>query len=128
MYVAVSVAGPLLVSAVAMYDVERSAPDGNIKTFPDALWWAVTTVTTVGYGDRYPTTTLGRLVAAALMLVGIALLGVVTATIATWFVDRLRVVQEAEERTEATLEDVMQELRALRARLDDRERDSGPTS
>src|SRR5664280_20387 len=57
-------------------DVRRGASSGNIKTFPDALWWAITIVTTVGYGDRYPTTGTGRLVGGALMLVGIALLGV----------------------------------------------------
>jgi voltage-gated potassium channel len=90
-------AGLLVLAAAAMYDVERRAPSGNIKTFPDELWWAITTVTTVGYGDRYPTTGTGRLVGGALMLVGIALLGVITASIAAWFVDRLRDVQVAED-------------------------------
>ena len=74
-------------------------------------------MTTVGYGDRYPVTALGRLIAVGLMLVGIALIGLVTATIATWFVGRLRDVQAAEERTEATLHDVLAELREVRARL-----------
>ena len=77
-----------------MREAERNSPDANIKTFGDGLWWAATTVTTVGYGDRFPTTPLGRLIAVVLMLVGIALLGVITATIATWFVGRLQVVEE----------------------------------
>jgi voltage-gated potassium channel len=89
------------------------------------MWSAVTTVTTVttvGYGDRYPTTTTGRLIAVGLMVIGIALLGVVTATIAAWFVGRMHKVQEAEERTEATLADVLTELREVKARLDAIER------
>jgi len=86
------------------------------------LWWAITTVTTVGYGDRYPTTGTGRLVGGALMLVGIALLGVITASIAAWFVDRLRDVQVAETTTEAALGEVLAELKALHVRLDAIER------
>ena len=57
--------------SVAMLDVERGDPDANITTFGDALWWGVTTVTTVGYGDRFPVTLEGRLLAFALMPVGI---------------------------------------------------------
>ena len=67
-------------------DVERGAHGANITTFGDALWWAMTTVTTVGYGDQFPVTTTGRIVAAALMLVGISLLGLITATVAASFV------------------------------------------
>jgi voltage-gated potassium channel len=105
-------------SGLAMFDAERDAPSGNIKTLPDALWWAATTVTTVGYGDRYPTTATGRFIAVGLMLVGVALLGVVTASIAAWFVQRLKPVEEAEERAEATLGDVLGELRRMNERLE----------
>ena len=115
-YVTTSAAGVLVLAAAVMYDVERRAPAGNIKSFPDALWWAVTTVTTVGYGDRYPTTGAGRLVGGALMLVGIALLGVVTASIAAWFVGRLRDVEVAEQSTQATLAEILAVLPALHAR------------
>lgn len=121
-YVAVAVVAALGLAAVAMVDAERGAKNANIKSLPDALWWAATTVTTVGYGDRYPTTTTGRLIAVGLMVVGIALLGVVTATIAAWFVGRIHQVQAAEERTEATLADVLTELREVKARLDDFDR------
>ena len=72
----------------------------------------------VGYGDRYRPTALARLIAMSLMVVGIARLGVVTATVAAWFVNRLPAVREAEERTEATLADVLAELRELRAKRD----------
>jgi voltage-gated potassium channel len=117
-YVVITAATLMLLAAASEYDIERRVQGSNIKTIPDALWWALTTVTTVGYGDRYPTTASGRLVGAALMLVGIALLGVVTAAIAAWFVNQLRGVQEAELQTGATLGDVLEELRALRLRLD----------
>nr|MBA3233489.1 two pore domain potassium channel family protein [Propionibacteriales bacterium] len=79
----------VFVAAVAMLDAERGAADANIESFGDAAWWAVTTMTTVGYGDRFPVTTEGRLIASALMLAGIALLGVVTAALASWFVERI---------------------------------------
>ena len=74
------------IAAIQITIVERVSPSGNIKNFSDGLWWAFTTITTVGYGDRYPTTTEGRILAVCLMILGISLLGVVSATIAAWFV------------------------------------------
>jgi voltage-gated potassium channel len=74
------------ISAVQITITERGAVGSNIKSFGDGLWWAITTVTTVGYGDRYPTTTEGRFVAIALMIMGISLMGVITASVAAWFV------------------------------------------
>lgn len=121
-YVAASVVVVLGASAVLMLEAESGSEDANITNLGDALWWAATTVTTVGYGDRYPTTGIGRLIAVALMLVGIALLGVVTATIAAWFVDRLREVEETAENTETTLQQVLAELREVRARFDAQDR------
>lgn len=72
--------------AIAVLDAEQDADGANIHTFGDALWWATTTVTTVGYGDFFPVTTTGRLVAVALMLVGIASIGAITAGVAAWLV------------------------------------------
>lgn len=66
---------------------EEGHADSNIASYADALWWALVTVTTVGYGDRFPTTTGGRGVAVFLMLTGIALFGVLTANIAAYFVE-----------------------------------------
>ena len=82
----------LFVAALAVLDAERAADGANITTFDDALWWAMTTVTTVGYGDRFPVTGSGRLVAGGLMLAGIALLGVVTASLASWLLEKVREV------------------------------------
>ena len=77
-YVAGSAALLVFVGALAVLDAEQSVPDAKILTFGDALWWAVTTITTVGYGDLYPVTAVGRAVAVALMLNGIAVLGAVS--------------------------------------------------
>ena len=74
------------IAAVQITISERDVEGSNIKTFADGLWWAVTTVTTVGYGDRFPTTTEGRILAVMLMIVGISLVGVITALVASWFV------------------------------------------
>jgi voltage-gated potassium channel len=134
-YVVSSVSLIGFVASLAVLDAERNAPDASITTFGDAVWWTLTTISTVGYGDRYPVTTEGRLVAAALMVAGIALLGVVTASIASWFVENLRtsgaaVQQELGEvsadvgRTEAQLAAVLTELREVNARLAALERPS----
>ena len=74
------------VAAIQITISERVVDGSNIKNFGDGLWWAVTTVTTVGYGDRYPTTTEGRFLAVLLMFMGISLVGVITASVASWFV------------------------------------------
>ncbi len=76
----------VFLTALIVFLVER-AGDGPIKSLPDALWWSVTTITTVGYGDTYPVTPAGRGVAVFLMLTGISLFGLLTARIAALFVD-----------------------------------------
>jgi voltage-gated potassium channel len=117
-YVAGSTALLTGVAALAMLDAERDGADANITTIGDALWWAVTTITTVGYGDRYPTTTGGRAIALGLMLAGIALLGVVTATLASWLVERVSNENEATRAATVThVEQLMTELHALRSQL-----------
>ena len=65
---------------------EAHAKGSNIHNFGDALWWAIVTVTTIGYGDKFPVTGGGRAVATVLMFVGIGLIGVLTATVASYFV------------------------------------------
>jgi voltage-gated potassium channel len=77
---------------------ERSATGSNIHNFGQGLWWSIETVTTVGYGDRYPTTSFGQGVAVLLMLVGIGLIGTLTATVASYF------VQEKANATDVRLE------------------------
>lgn len=108
----------LFVASLAVLDAERGAEGSNIESFGDALWWAMTTVTTVGYGDQFPVTTVGRYVAAGLMLAGIALLGVVTASLASWLIDRVaEVEEESQAATRRDVHDLAQEVVALREEI-----------
>ena len=108
----------ILCGALAITDSERSQPGATITSFADGLWWAVTTMTTVGYGDTYPTTTTGRVVAVALMLGGIALLGVVTATLASWLVERVAEANEAgQAATRAQVADLSSQVASLEVLL-----------
>lgn len=116
-YVAGAVVGLLMFGSLAVLSVERDAPEGNIRTLGDALWWSFTTMTTVGYGDHAPTTGLGRMIAVGLMLSGIALLGVVTANIAAWFLARFEKDDVEERRQTEAIEALTEEVRALRAEV-----------
>jgi len=116
-YVAGSVVGLLMFGSLAVLSVERESPNGNIKTLGDAVWWSFTTMTTVGYGDHAPTTGMGRMLAVGLMLSGIALLGVVTANIAAWFISRFEMDDVEERRQTAAINALTEEVRALRAEV-----------
>lgn len=116
-YVAGAVVALLMFGSLAVLSVERESPDGNIKTLGDAVWWSFTTMTTVGYGDHAPTTGLGRILAVGLMLSGIALLGVVTANIAAWFIARFESDDVEERRQTEAIALLTEEVRALRAEV-----------
>ena len=123
--VLIAAVATLFVGAWLVLLFEEKARGSNIHDYPDALWWAIVTVTTVGYGDRYPVTEGGRVVAAILMLVGIGLIGVLTATVASVFV---------KEHTDANREefkkghaDLGQQLSVITDRLADVERRLGAT-
>lgn len=67
--------------------LERDSDGATIRTFPDGLWWAVSTITTVDYGDTYPKTAMGRGLGVALMLIGVGLFGVITANLSAFFIE-----------------------------------------
>lgn len=95
-------------AALAVTEAEQS--DGNIKNVGQGLWWGLTTMTTVGYGDAYPTTLTGKLIGGALMIVGVALLSIITASFASWIIERVS--------TEATEKAVVNaEVELLRAEV-----------
>jgi voltage-gated potassium channel len=121
LYLAAGTTLLILCASLAVVDAERGHAGASIQTLPDALWWSISTITTVGYGDEFPVTAQGRLVAVGLMLGGIALLGTVTASIASWLIDRVRQTEEAAEA--ATRDDLLalhQEVRELRLLLEAR--------
>ena len=93
--------------------VESDAPGANITTFSDALWWSAVTVTTVGYGDHFPTTPAGRVIGVVLMVFGITMLSTLTAYVASAMIR----VHERRTGSVPTSEDFLQELRALRAEV-----------
>lgn len=94
---------------------EATVDQGDFKSFWDGVWWAVVTVTTVGYGDLYPHSVAGRVIAMVLMFVGIGFLSVLTATIASYFVKS----DHGPDQTEITdaLARIEAELADLKARL-----------
>lgn len=106
------------IAALAITDAERGGP-GNIQSFVDGLWWALTTITTVGYGDAFPVTVGGRVIAGVLMLTGIGLLSVATGTIASWFVERLSESEGAVANDVRQLQILRDEVGHLRAMLED---------
>jgi voltage-gated potassium channel len=86
-FVLMAATGIVVVGSGVELAFEQHAHGTNIHNFGESLWWAIVTVTTVGYGDNYPVTSGGRCVAVVLMLVGIGLIGALTATVASYFVE-----------------------------------------
>ncbi len=110
----------IYIASLAVIDFERGKPGATITTFGKALWWSITTVTTVGYGDLYPVTVPGRLVAASLMIGGISLVGVVTASLASWIVERVSESDAAHQAASvAQIDQLRGEIRTLRDELRD---------
>ena len=106
----------VLIASLTVYDAEFVI--GDIDTFPDAVWWAFVTITTVGYGDFYPVTLTGRITAVGLMVGGLTLIGVVTATLASWIVERVADQNtKAVTATEAQVEQLRLEIIELKDRF-----------
>ena len=108
----------VLFSTMLIVEVERSAPNATIRTGGDALWWALTTVTTVGYGDTFPVTGEGRLIASVLMLVGIALFGSMSAIVTSKLILPKETRDHGELRKE--VRELHAEIRELRKDLSDK--------
>jgi voltage-gated potassium channel len=117
-FLVASLAALLLIvfCSIAVLQFENG-PNANIKTADDAIWWAFATITTVGYGDRYPTTGEGRFVAVILMCAGVGLFGTFSGFLAAWFL-------EAPERgtKDEEIVELRKEIQALRSELSRRER------
>jgi voltage-gated potassium channel len=108
----------VFVASLAILDVERHAPGTHIHNFGDAVWWACVTITSVGYGDIEPVTLVGRFIAVGVMVAGIALLGTVTATLASFFIDRVADTAKVEsDETQEALATLAAEIAALRREI-----------
>jgi voltage-gated potassium channel len=103
----------LVFSSVSILIVE-SSPESNIKSAEDAIWWSLTTITTVGYGDRFPVTTEGRAIAVLLMLGGIGLFGSFTAIIAGYFTGRNQNSETSETDQETSIRQLHSELAEIK--------------
>jgi voltage-gated potassium channel len=100
----------IVFSSIAILEFEAASEEANIHTAGDALWWAFATITTVGYGDRFPVTMEGRIVACALMTAGVGLIGTFTGLLASWFLDSKRQADGAEA---SEIRDELAEIRRL---------------
>jgi voltage-gated potassium channel len=97
-------------ASIAILQLE-TGPQANIRSAEDALWWTVTTLTTVGYGDLYPVTPEGRLLAGFVMVAGVGLFGAFSGLVASWL------LRPAERQQDTELAQMRDELRALRQEL-----------
>ncbi len=118
----------LVISSVGILEFERDVEQGNIKTADDALWWSFVTMTTVGYGDRYPVTGEGRFVAALLMIAGVGLFGTFTGLVASWFVSTTKSEEEAKgpSETELLRREVARLAALVESTVQPRDRHDGP--
>ncbi len=105
----------VIFSSIAILNLENE-PESNIKTASDALWWSFVTITTVGYGDKFPITYEGRIVAAFLMTAGVGLFGTFTAFVASLFME----VEQKKE--EAEIHKLIEEVRLLREKIESLEK------
>lgn len=105
-------------ASLAVLEAERPAPHATIINFGDAIWWAFVTITSVGYGDFVPVTVEGRIVAVGLMVAGVALLGVVAATFASWLISQVATIEEEDAAaTRAEVAELTTAIESLRAEL-----------
>jgi voltage-gated potassium channel len=99
---AVRMVATIALSLALIAAVLETIVDSGIDGFDNALWWAIVTVTTVGYGDVVPTTTIGRIIAGALMLVGVSAIPIATSLVVSVFITRLQAKQREQDSAERT--------------------------
>lgn len=108
----------IIMFALAIYSVESSEPGAMIRDLPTAYWWTFTTLATVGYGDVYPITGIGRVIAVVVMLYGVGMVAVATGALASWIIEKIGGREEQEyPATKADVDDLRQEISELRAML-----------
>ena len=103
----------VLLATIAVYELERGAPHANIHSGGDALWWAFATITTIGYGDYFPVTFAGRVVAVVLVVFGLSFFGTFTAYVATFFLEKAQLKEESE------IHQLIREVKLLHGKVED---------
>lgn len=108
--------------SIAVLRAEQGAPEANIVTAVDAIWWVIVTVATVGYGDKYPVTDIGRIIGVFVILTGVGLFGVLTGYLANSFLgsgnrDKAEQPAQGEAATAVQLVETIQALQDRQARI-----------
>ncbi len=101
----------VLFATIAVFELERGAPGSNIHSAGDSLWWAFATITTIGYGDHFPVTATGRVVAVVLVVFGLSFFGAFTAYVASFFLEKAQLKEESE------IHHLIHEVRKLREQV-----------
>ena len=102
----------VLFATITAFEFEHGAPGSNIHSPGDALWWAFATITTIGYGDRFPVTVAGRIVAVVLVVFGLSFFGTFTAYVASFFLEKTQLKEETE------IHHLITEVRRLREQIE----------
>jgi voltage-gated potassium channel len=102
----------VLFATIAVFELERSSPGANIHSPGDALWWSFATITTIGYGDHFPVTVGGRIVAVVLVVFGLSFFGTFTAYVASFFLEKAQLKEESD------LHRLIKEVRHLREKIE----------
>jgi voltage-gated potassium channel len=103
--------------SVAVLDVESAAPQANIINTGDAFWWAIVTTATVGYGDYYPVTGAGKILATFLIVLGVGIFGVLASTLASWFIGESSPQESASQMLQDEILELRLENSALHAQI-----------
>jgi voltage-gated potassium channel len=112
----------ILLATIAEFQAESGAPHANIHSGGDALWWSFATITTIGYGDHYPTTVAGKFVAVVLVVFGLSFFGTFTAYVATFFLEKTQLKGESE------VHQLIREVKSLREKIERLETRGPPAS
>jgi len=129
-YLLLAAAGIIVIGSFVIFSVESQHPDSQINSMLDAIWWTVSTVTTVGYGDIIPVTDAGKIVAIFFMFFGIGVLGIFLSVLGTQFykrrfekeekdishaqrliLDRMNDLEKNQEKLQKDLRDLIDELK-----------------
>lgn len=114
LYIAIFSITSITLGAFSIFFVESDVSDSKIKNLGDAFWWAIVTVTTVGYGDLYPVTIEGKIIASILMLVGIAVIGLLISTLGVGLIEsRIRKAEDKNEEIKSTIKEKIDKIEML---------------